>query len=49
MKQVPVKDMDIKKAITSNELVKQFFDAGGFTAKKVAKGVDILENMVNFR
>jgi len=30
----------------TNQLIKELYDAGGFTAKKVAEGVDILEHMV---
>jgi deoxyhypusine synthase len=46
MKQKPVKDIKLKKSMSSNELIKQYYESGGFTAKKVAKGVDILENMI---
>jgi len=46
MKRKPVKDIQIKKGMTSNELVKELFESGGFTAKKLAQGVDIIENMV---
>ena len=41
----PVKDINVKKVLTANDLVKQFSAAGGFSAKKVALGVDILEIM----
>ena len=41
MKEKPVKDIQLKKAMNSNELIKQYFESGGFTAKKVARGVDI--------
>jgi len=46
MNRKPVKDIQIKKDMTSNELVKELFESGGFTAKKLAQGVDIIENMV---
>ena len=41
-----VSDITLTKGITANELVKQMFDSGGFTAKKLASGVNILETMV---
>jgi len=41
---IPIKDMKIGK-FTANEIVKQMFNAGGFTAKKVGEAVDILEEM----
>lgn len=41
-----VKDMQLKDQMTVNELVQQFYAAGGFTAKKLAEGVDILEEMI---
>ena len=46
MKQKPIKDINLKKGMTSNNLIKELYDAGGFTAKKVAIGVDILEQML---
>ena len=46
MKEKPVKDIILKKGMNSNELIKELYDSGGFTAKKVAQGVDIIENMV---
>lgn len=45
MKETPVKDISLKKGMNSNELVKELYQSGGFTAKKVAVGVDILEKM----
>ncbi|HIJ98322.1 TPA: deoxyhypusine synthase [archaeon] len=42
----PVKDLDLGKAKTLNQLVKQFSSAGGFSAKKVGAGVDVLEGMM---
>lgn len=41
-----VKDIQLRKGMSSNELVKELYESGGFSAKKVAVGVDILENMV---
>lgn len=39
-----VKDMKAGK-FTANEIINQMFEGGGFTAKKVADGVDIMEAM----
>jgi len=41
-----VKDYQISKGMTINELVSQMEDAWGFTAGKIAVGVKILENMI---
>ena len=41
-----VKDIILKKNMTAGELVKELYESGGFTAKKVAAGVDILEKMI---
>jgi len=41
-----VKDIKLRNGMSSNELVKELYESGGFSAKKVAVGVDILENMV---
>jgi len=46
MKKQPVKDIQLHKGMNANQLVKELYDSGGFTAKKVAEGVDILEHMV---
>jgi len=46
MKEKPVRDIQLKKGMNSNELIKELHDSGGFTAKKVAMGVSILENMI---
>lgn len=32
--------------MTSNQLIKELYDSGGFTAKNIAEGVDILEHMI---
>ncbi len=42
----PVKDIDVNSKTTANELIEKFFGAGGFTAKKLAAGVDIVERML---
>jgi deoxyhypusine synthase len=46
MKKQPVIDIDCTKTMTANQLVNALHGAGGFSAKKVADGVDILEHMV---
>jgi deoxyhypusine synthase len=43
---IPVKDVELKKGVSAGNLVKKFYEAGGFTAKKLSVGVDILETMV---
>jgi len=42
----PIKDIQLKKGMTTNKLIKELYKSGGFTAKKTAIGVDILEKMV---
>jgi deoxyhypusine synthase len=46
---IPVKDIDLEKAKTPDALMKQMHAAGGFSAKKIAVGVDILELMMRDR
>jgi len=46
MKGKSVKDIQLKKGMSSNELVKELYASGGFTAKEIAVGVDILEKMI---
>ncbi len=41
-----VKDIDLRKKMSSNDLIKEFYRSGGFSAKKLAIGVDILERML---
>jgi len=43
---IPVKDIDLGTAKTPNDIIKQMNAAGGFSAKKIAVGVDILELMM---
>jgi len=43
---IPVKDISLHKNMSADEIVRQMYDAGGFTAKKVGEGVNILEEMV---
>jgi deoxyhypusine synthase len=45
LKQV-VEDLNLEEGMKVDELVKQLYKSGGFTAKKLAVGVDILENML---
>ncbi|HDS59682.1 MAG TPA: deoxyhypusine synthase [Thermoplasmatales archaeon] len=42
----PVRDIEVGETQTADRLVRQMYEAGGFTAKKVAEGVDLLESMV---
>lgn len=49
MKGKLVKDIQLKKGMSSNELVKELHASGGFTAKEIAVGVDILEKMIKER
>jgi deoxyhypusine synthase len=46
MKKQPVRDIQLKKNMTTDQLIQGLYGAGGFSAKKVAEGVDILERMV---
>ncbi|MBU5537165.1 MAG: deoxyhypusine synthase [Candidatus Aenigmatarchaeota archaeon] len=43
---ISVKDFDIKGKLTVNKLIQQMLDSGGFTSKKLAEGVDIIEKML---
>lgn len=45
----PVKDIKIDGTTSANELIKNFYEAGGFTAKKLAVGVNIIEEMIKDR
>ena len=49
MKLKPVKDIQLKEVMNTDHLLKQLYESGGFTAKKLAEGVDIIENMVKER
>ncbi len=42
----PVKDFEIKKGLSTNDLAKQMMNAGGFGAKDLGVSVDILETMI---
>jgi deoxyhypusine synthase len=46
MKKQPVQDIELTKNMTTNQLIKSLYDSGGFSAKKVAEGVEILEHMI---
>ncbi|UCH72467.1 MAG: deoxyhypusine synthase family protein, partial [Thermoplasmatales archaeon] len=41
-----VKDIHFKEKMSSNELIKELHKSGGFTAKKVAVGLNVIENMI---
>jgi deoxyhypusine synthase len=41
-----VEDIYLKQKTTANELTEHLFKSGGFTAKKLAEGVDIIESML---
>src|SRR3990172_7657699 len=41
-----VKDFNIGKGTTVSKLAKQMMDSGGFTAKKLADGIDIVKRML---
>lgn len=43
----PVKDYDLHEDLSVDELVKQMKGAWGFTAEKIATGVDILRSMIS--
>jgi deoxyhypusine synthase len=47
MKKQPVQDIELTTNMTTNQLIKALYNSGGFSAKKVADGVDILEHMIN--
>jgi len=40
-----VKDINLRKGMKTDELIKEFYAAGGFTAKSISSGVNILEKM----
>ncbi|XHH08217.1 MAG: deoxyhypusine synthase [Candidatus Bathyarchaeia archaeon] len=44
---IPVKDYDFSKDLTVDDLVGQMESAWGFTAGKLATGVNIMEDMIN--
>ena len=48
-KQPVVKDIQLREGITVKELLEMFYNAGGFTAKKLATGVDIFRAMIENR
>jgi deoxyhypusine synthase len=43
----PVRDLDLKDSESVSKLVEGFKAGGGFTAKKLAEGVDILADMIS--
>ncbi len=42
-----VKDIEIKKGITVDELIREMGSSGGFTGRKLSEAVDIVEEMVS--
>jgi deoxyhypusine synthase len=42
----PVKDIKIRGGVSVDSLIRQMGESGGFTGKKVAEAVDILERMI---
>jgi deoxyhypusine synthase len=46
MKNQPVRDIECTKNMTTDELITALQNSGGFSAKKVADGVDILQQMI---
>ncbi len=47
MKQPKVEDINPSAIITANQLISKLYQSGGFSAKKVAEGVDIIEAMIH--
>jgi len=45
-KQQLVQDIELTKNMTTKQLIKALYASGGFSAKKVAEGVEILEHMI---
>lgn len=43
---IPVRDFDLSRKMSADEIVRQMYDSGGFTAKKLGEGLNILEGMV---
>ena len=41
-----VEDIELRKGMSVDELVRQLYKAGGFTAKDLALAVDIIEDMI---
>ena len=46
MKLPKVEDIELRKGMSIDELVRQLYKAGGFTAKDLALAVDIIEEMI---
>ena len=46
MKLPKVEDIELRKGMSVDELVRQLYKAGGFTAKDLALAVDIIEEMI---
>jgi len=41
-----VKDIDIEKVKSVDDIIRQFYDSGGFTAKKLGEGANIYQKMI---
>ena len=46
MQKIPIKDFQVSNKMSSNQMIKQLYESGGFSSKKVAVGVDIIEDMI---
>jgi deoxyhypusine synthase len=42
----PIKDIKIKKGMHANQIIKEMYESGGFVAKNIGIGLDILEEMI---
>jgi deoxyhypusine synthase len=42
----PIEDIKISKKNSVDEIVKQMFKSGGFTAKNLSIGINIIESML---
>lgn len=47
IEKTPIKDIKPESGIKINDFIKQLHNSGGFTAKQIAQGVDIIEDMIN--
>ena len=45
MKNKPVRDIQLRKGMNADDIIGELYQSGGFSAKNVAAGVDILERM----
>jgi len=47
LKTSPIKDIRLKRGMKTDDLILEYFKSGGFSAKNVSMGVDILEKIQN--